>query len=146
MEISRADDAVACFNCGFSCSQAIFSTYAEQLGLDKQTALKISGPFGGGMAGMGDTCGAVTGAFMAIGLKCGKTIADDDDAKRKTYELAKELVERFKALHGSIICRELAGCDISTPEGKREFDEKRLGSTLCPKLVRDAAEILEGIL
>ena len=146
MEISRANDAVACFNCGFSCSQAIFSTYAEQLGLDKQTALRISGTFGGGMAGMGDTCGAVTGAFMAIGLKYGKTKPDDDEAKQMSYRLCWEFAAKFNARHGSIVCRELAGCDISTPEGKREFDEKRVGSTLCPKLVRDAAEILEEIL
>jgi len=146
MGCSRIDEAVACFNCGFSCSQAVFSAYAEQLGLDKQTALKISGPFGGGMAGMGDTCGAVTGAFMVIGLKCGKTIADDDDAKQKSYSLCRNFVEKFKARHGSIVCRELAGCDISTPEGKREFEENRLRSTLCPTLVQDAAKILEGIL
>lgn len=146
MECPRIDNAVACFKSGFSCSQAIFSTYAEQLGLDKQTALKISGTFGGGMAAMGDTCGAVTGAFMVIGLKCGKSKPDDDDAKQKSYSLCRNFVEKFKARHGSIVCRELAGCDISTPEGKLKFEENRLGSTLCPTLVRDAAEILEEIL
>jgi C_GCAxxG_C_C family probable redox protein len=146
LRISRIDDAVACFNCGFSCSQAVFSTYAEQLGLDKQTALKISGTFGGGMAAMGDTCGAVTGAFMVIGLKYGKSKPDDEEAKQRSYGSCKEFVAKFNARHGSIVCRELAGCDISTPEGKREFDEKRVGSTLCPKLVHDAAEILEAVL
>ncbi len=81
MNISRIDSAVDCFTCGFSCSQAVFSTFAEKIGLDKETALRISGPFGGGMARMGDTCGAVTGAFMAIGLKYGKAKADDYAAK-----------------------------------------------------------------
>ncbi len=144
--MSKVDDAVACFDCGFSCSQAVFSAYAEQMGLDKQTALRIAGPFGGGMAGMGDTCGAVTGAFMAIGLKYGKVKGDDYEAKQKSYALVKEFVAKFTTRHGSIVCRELAGCDISTPDGKTEFEEKRIGKTLCPKLVQDAAEILEEIL
>ena len=146
MTTSKIDKAVECFGCGFSCSQAVFSTYADTMGLDTTTALRISGPFGGGMAAMGETCGAVTGAFMVIGLKYGKTKADDDVAKQKSYALVREFVEKFRAKHGSIVCRELAGCDLNTPDGKREFEEKRVGKTLCPKLVRDAGEILEEIL
>jgi C_GCAxxG_C_C family probable redox protein len=115
------------------------------MGMDKATALKISGPFGGGMAAMGETCGAVTGAFMVIGLRYGKTKADDDAAKQKSYAVVREFVEKFMAKHGSIVCRELAGCDLNTPDGKREFEERRVGKTLCPKLVQDAAEILEEI-
>jgi C_GCAxxG_C_C family probable redox protein len=146
MNRDKIDQAVACFGNGFSCSQAVFSTYAEELGLDKETALKISGAFGGGMAGMADTCGAVTGAFMAIGLKYGKTKLDDEEAKKKTYSLVAEFVERFKARHSSIVCRELLGCDISTPEGKRTFEDNKLKDAKCRKFVQDAAEILEEIL
>jgi C_GCAxxG_C_C family probable redox protein len=61
--------AVKCFNNGFNCAQAVLSTYSEQLGVDKTTALKIAGSFGGGMGHIGETCGAVTGAFMLIELK-----------------------------------------------------------------------------
>ena len=146
MGCSRIDNAVTCFNCGFSCSQAIFSAYAEQLGLDKQTALKVSGAFGGGMAGMGDTCGAVTGAYMVIGLKYGKTKPEDEEAKRKSYSLAREFVERFKAMNSSIVCRELLGCDLSTSGGKQMFDDNKLKDRLCMKFVEDGAKILDEIL
>jgi C_GCAxxG_C_C family probable redox protein len=146
MDRNRIDQAVACFGCGFSCSQAVFSAYAEELALDKETALKISGAFGGGMAGMADTCGAVTGALMVIGLKYGKTKVDDDEAKKRTYALAGEFVARFKARHSSIVCRELLGCDISTPEGKQSFEDNKLKDARCRKFVREAAEILEEIL
>jgi len=124
MDKTRVDRAVMCFSSGFSCSQAILSTYAEQLGLDRCTALKVSGAFGGGMARMGDTCGAVTGAFMAIGLKHGNTELEDEESKTRTYAVVREFVERFKATHTSIVCRELLGCEIGTPEGKQMFDAR----------------------
>jgi C_GCAxxG_C_C family probable redox protein len=146
MDNKKAEHAVACFKSDFSCSQAVFSTYAEQLGLDNQVALKISCAFGGGMARMAETCGAVTGALMVIGLKHGKTRPDDADAKDKTYALTREFVERFKARHSSIVCRELLGCDIGTEEGKRIFDERMYKDTRCAKFVADAATILEEIL
>jgi C_GCAxxG_C_C family probable redox protein len=95
---------------------------------------------------MGETCGAVTGAFMIIGLKYGKTKAEDDDARDKTYELAGKFVAKFKDRHGPIVCRELLGCDLSNPEGLKTAREKGLFDTLCPQLVRDAADILEEIL
>jgi len=146
MESKKAEQAVACFKSDFSCSQAVFSTYAEQLGLDKQVALKISCAFGGGMARRAETCGAVTGALMVIGLKHGKARPDDNDAKDRTYALAGEFVERFKARHSSIVCRELLGCDIGTSEGKQTFDENKYEETRCSKFVADAATILEEIL
>ena len=144
--MDRAKKAVTCFKEGFSCSQAILSTYSPELGIDRKTALKVSGSFGGGMAQMAETCGAVTGAFMVIGLKHGKTEAKDDKAKEKTYGLVKEFCAKFKARNKSIVCRELLGCDISTPEGRKYFKDKKLIVKVCPKFVRDAAEIIEEIL
>ena len=72
---SRIKTAVDRFHEGFSCSQAIFSAFAEKFGLELDTALKISQPFGGGIAQRGETCGAVAGAFLTIGLKFGRTRA-----------------------------------------------------------------------
>jgi len=144
--MNKAKQAVSCFNNGFSCSQAILSTYGKELGMNREIALKVSGAFGGGMARMAETCGAVTGAFMVIGLKYGKTEASDEKAKDKTYNLVKEFVSKFKTRNNSIVCKELLGCDISTAEGTKEFKDKRLIATLCPKFVQDAAEIIEEIL
>jgi len=144
--MNRVERAVSCFKDGFSCSQALLSTYGAQFGLNREIALKVSGAFGGGMSRMGETCGAVTGAFMVIGLKYGKTRVEDEWTKDETYRLVKEFVERFKSRNGSIICRELLGCDISTPEEMKLAEEKKLVTTLCPKFVQDAAEIIEQIL
>ncbi|GAI06412.1 unnamed protein product [marine sediment metagenome] len=144
--MDRVERAVSCFKEGFSCSQAMLSTYGPQLGLNHELALKVSGAFGGGMARMGETCGAVTGAFMVIGLKYGNARVEDKQAKERAYSLVREFVDRFKSRNGSIVCRELLGYDISTPEGMKLIKEKKLTTTLCPKFVQDAAEIIAQIL
>jgi C_GCAxxG_C_C family probable redox protein len=143
---NATESAVSCFKQGFSCSQAILSTFGEQFGLNRETALKLAAGFGGGMGRMARTCGAVTGAFMILGLKYGATSSEDKQAKELTYEKVREFAARFKERNGTLECRELLGCDISTLEGLQTFKEKGLLSTHCPKFVRDAAEILEGML
>ncbi|MCD6333866.1 MAG: C_GCAxxG_C_C family protein [Candidatus Latescibacteria bacterium] len=144
--MNKVDCAVSCFEEGFSCSQAVFSTYGPQLGLDRERALKIAGTFGGGMGRMGETCGAVTGAFVVIGLKYGNSKAEDNPSKEKAYSLVREFADRFQSRNGTIGCRELLGCELSTPEGRALAREKNLFATICPKLVQDAAKIIEQIL
>ena len=144
--MNRAQAATQSFREGFSCSQAVFSAFCEVFGLDKKKALKISQPFGGGMAHLGEMCGAVTGAFLVIGLKYGRTKVEDTEAKEKTYALVQEFVTRFQAKHGSTNCRALIGFDLGTPEGLEQAKEKNVFETLCPIFVNDAVEILEQIL
>lgn len=95
---------------------------------------------------MGETCGAVIGACMVIGLKHAKTKARDDVSREKTDELVHEFVTRFKARNKSIICKELLQCDISTREGLKSAKKEKHFKKRCPKFVQDAAEILEDIL
>jgi C_GCAxxG_C_C family probable redox protein len=109
-------------------------------------ALKLAAGFGGGMAHKGETCGAVTGAVMLIGLKHGNTKAKDKKARRKTYELVQEFIGQFESRHGSTRCRDLLGHDLSTPEGYDAAKKKKLFRRACPKYVKDAAEIVEQIL
>jgi C_GCAxxG_C_C family probable redox protein len=113
--------------------------------MDEPTALRVACGFGGGCARLGLTCGAVTGAYMVIGLKYGKVKADDNDAKEKTYAFVQEFSERFVERNKSLNCKELMGCDLGTPEGRVKVKEQNLVATICEKVVRDAAEILEKI-
>jgi C_GCAxxG_C_C family probable redox protein len=139
------EQAVERFKSGFNCSQAVLGSYSEQFGLSCEKAFKVATGFGGGMR-MSDVCGAVTGAFMVLGLKYGNATSENKEAKEKTYEMVIEFTNRFKARNGSVMCRDLLGCDISTPEGNKEAQDKGLFSTLCPELVRDSTEILEEML
>lgn len=145
--MSNIDLAVACFKEDFNCSQAVFSTYAPMLGLDRETALRVAASFGGGMGRTGETCGAATGALMVIGLRYGRPNAGDKEAKEKTYNLAGEFLNRFAARNnGCVKCRELLGCDVGNPEERQAAREQGLFETLCPKFVRDAAELVEQLL
>jgi C_GCAxxG_C_C family probable redox protein len=140
------EKAEAAFEEGFSCSQSVFSAWASELGLDRETALRVATAFGGGMGHRGDTCGAVTGAFMAIGLKHGRLRPDDEETRDLAYGLVERFVQEFESRHGSIVCRELLGYDLSTPEGQRLSEELWPEGAPCEQAVRDAAEILQQIL
>ena len=144
--MNRPECAVSYFRRGFSCSQAVAAAFAPELGLDRDAALRLSQPFGGGIARRADWCGAITGALIVIGLKHGRVRAEDEAARDKTYALSNEFIARFTALHGGIKCRDLLGCDIGTPEGLKSAQTMKLHETKCVEYVRDAAALLEELL
>jgi C_GCAxxG_C_C family probable redox protein len=138
-----SETAAATFALGFNCAQSVLAAYAARLGLDESTALKLASPFGGGIARRGQVCGAVSGALLALGLARGN---DQPAGKLATYQLSGEFLQRFEAAHGSLLCRDLLQCDISTPEGHQQAADRKLFATVCPALVRDATELLESFL
>jgi C_GCAxxG_C_C family probable redox protein len=144
--MSDVEKAAAGFSQGLNCAQSMLATYGPRFGLERELALKVASGFGGGIGHLGESCGAVTGALMVIGLKQGGTSVDDRDSSEKTYGLVNEFVKRFKARNGSILCRELLGCDISTPQGLENARNKGLFEERCPNFVRASAEILEELL
>ncbi len=143
MNNSKVKEAMECFGNGFNCSQAIVSTYCEELGLDKKTALQMASGFGAGMGRRQETCGAVTGAYLLIGLKYGNSTETDNPAKEKTYACVQEFTRLFEERNNSVNCRTLLGVDLINDDSQIVAKQWK---TLCPKLVRDAAEIVECIL
>jgi C_GCAxxG_C_C family probable redox protein len=125
-----------------NCAQSVLLSHAEELKLDKTTALRIALGFGGGMA-MAETCGAVTGAYMVLGMKAQFGEKSIQEIKTETKVAVKRFNELFIAKHGSLKCKKLLGVDISTPEGSAVANEKNLFNTVCSDLVGSAAEILE---
>lgn len=136
--MNSIEDAVQIFENGYVCSQAVFAAFSEDYGLSKEHALKIGACFGSGMR-KAEVCGACTGALMALGLKYG-------DDKAKSNEVCNRFLDEFKRQNGSFICRDLLGCDISTPEGVKQARDNNLFKELCPEMVRSAAEIVDEIL
>ncbi len=143
MKDTSIDRASTRFSEGFACSPAVFSAFASGFGLSDEMALKIASSFGGGMARSGKTCGAVTGGLMALGLKFGFTSPDGKDA---TYSIAMDFMRRFKERHGSLVCSELIGFDISTRENREQAKNAGVFTSVCPLLVCDAAEIVQEML
>jgi C_GCAxxG_C_C family probable redox protein len=140
--MNKVQEAVSVFQSGFNCSQAILRAYGPEYGLSVLDSLKVSCGFGGGMR-RGDACGALTGALMVLGLRYGPKDVSDVSAKSNVYSKVTEYCRRYEARCGSIICRELLGCDISTEVGMKKVKENNLFDTVCPKMVQTAAEILE---
>jgi C_GCAxxG_C_C family probable redox protein len=144
--MTKIEPVLSLFNQGFNCTQALLATYGKRFGLNREAALKIGTPFGGGMGRMGKTCGAVTGAFMLIGLKYGVT-TPDSERKIKAYELVEKFVEKFTSdtVPHSIVCSELLGFSFGSLNELSE-DKYRIIQEKCPGYVRKAAEIIEEIL
>lgn len=142
----KKEEALSIFNSGLNCAQAVLASFADELGLDKEKALMIGSGFGAGMGRMALTCGAVTGALMVLGLKYGYTSGENRQAKDRSCGLIKDFILEFSKQNGSIVCRDLLGCDVSTPEGLVFAQEKGLFHTLCPEYVRSSAAILEEML
>jgi C_GCAxxG_C_C family probable redox protein len=142
----RAETALSLFKKGFTCSQAVLGAYCDLFGLDREAALRMATGFGGGMGRMGLTCGAVTGAFMVIGLKYGAARAEERQDKEKTHEIIREFSRRFAERHGAVSCRELIRCDLSNPEGYQKAKEMECFSKICPQLVKDAAKLVESMV
>ena len=144
--MNKVEFSASSFNSRFNCCQSILLAYCQEFGLDSQVASRLSTGFGGGMGRMAGACGAVTGAFMVLGLKYGNIRAEDGESKEKTHGLVREFTAKFKARNDSMICRKLLGCDISTAQGLKRAREEGLFSKFCSRFVRDAAEILQDML
>jgi len=143
--LNKAEQATQIFSQGFNCAQSTVCVFCEELGVSKESALKISGGFGSGMR-HGEVCGAVSGAIMVLGLKYGQNREGDKESKEKTNRLVEEFNQRFEDRNGSIICRDLLGCDISEENGRTHAMDNHLFDIVCPKLIRSSVEIVEEIL
>ncbi|MFU2209270.1 C-GCAxxG-C-C family protein [Solidesulfovibrio sp. C21] len=137
--------AVTHFTSGYNCSQSVLMALCAPYGLDTDTAARLATGFGVGMY-RGATCGAVSGAMLALGLFGGGGGADNAASKAATYDRIEDFYTRFRKLHGSLVCRELIGLDPSTPEGLERARREGRFKTLCMSFVRDATAIAAGII
>lgn len=150
---SRTEQAVELFLEGFNCSQSVFAAYADLFGMDRETALRVSASFGGGIGRMREVCGAANGMFLAAGMLTGSIEGKDQTAKKNNYEVVQRLAAEFKRENGgTYICRELLGLNKdgkkvalgdTMPEARtEEYYKKRP----CLKTIQGAAAILEKML
>jgi len=144
--MNKEEYAQECLKNGLSCAQSVLSAFIGQFDLDRDMALRISSAFGGGMGGLGEVCGAVSAAFMVLGLKYGSAGGHDEEEKARINRKAVEYMNRFRSLKGSILCRDLLGADVGTTEGLETAKTKGLFDNICPGIIRCSVEILEEII
>jgi C_GCAxxG_C_C family probable redox protein len=133
--------AIKYYQDGYNCTQSLLLAYGLESGLDLNQMVAAAEPFGVGMARLGETCGAVVGALMIIGLQNGRRNIEDVPATEVTYDLAQEFISQFTARNRSTVCRELLGYDIRTGDGMAAAEA--IGAfAKCPKFVHDSAHIV----
>ena len=130
---SRKKIAIEKHDLGYNCAQSVALTYADLVDMAPEHLFKITEGFGLGGGNMQRTCGAISGAIALIGLlnSCGDL--EHPSTKAQTYALGREILERFKAQNGSILCHELKGAGTG----------KVLRS--CPDCIMDACQLFEEL-
>ena len=96
--MNHAQKARDLFLSGCSCSQAVFAAFADDFGMDQDTALRLASSFGGGMGGMRETCGAVSGMLMVAGLKWGYSEVGNLEKKTAHYARVRSLIEEVNSI------------------------------------------------
>ncbi len=145
--LSRVEQAAATFEEGYTCAQSVFVTYADLFGMDRETALKLSSPMGGGMGRMREVCGVVSAMALLAGLKEGNTDPNNEEGKERIYLLTRQMADKFREQNGSIICRELLGIEGREESAKPSKRTKEYYMNRpCTKLVASAARIVEEML
>lgn len=142
--MSRVELANAIHEQGFNCAQSVLCVFAEDLGLKPETALKLASCFGGGMR-MAATCGALTGALMALGLARGFSDAEVDK-KSHIENLTKDYLVRWTAVIGYTDCKEIIGLDVSQPEGREQARAEGRFDAHCPNCITQGVLLLEELL
>jgi C_GCAxxG_C_C family probable redox protein len=143
--MSRSENAKEMFLSGYNCAQSVVLSFAGDLKFSKELAQKMAAGFGGGMGKQQETCGAITGAIMILGLMKGEEVNNNEELKIATYGSVKELTSKFVAEYKTTNCRELIGCDLNTPEGSAKFNEEKIMENVCAGCVEKAVKIIETI-
>ncbi|MEE0913110.1 MAG: C-GCAxxG-C-C family protein [Ruminococcus sp.] len=143
--MTKGELAKKLFEDGYNCAQAVLLAFCEDFGMDRETAMMISAPFGGGMGRLREVCGTVSGMNMVLGLAKKGYQKGDNASKAQLYKDVQTLAEKFREDNGSIICRELLnlrieGKDNHVPELRTE---KYYKARPCSELCRYAADLLE---
>ena len=132
--MTKKELAISLHDKKYNCAQSVACAFAEDLNVDPQLLFKVCEGFGLGMGCMNGTCGAISGAVALLGMKNSDGNLDSPATKAKTYQLSRELLERFQQKNSATICRELKGVETGTI----------LRS--CPGCIEDAVELVEEIL
>lgn len=142
----RVDEAVAMFEAGYSCAQALLATYGPPHGLDRDLALRLASPLGGGLSRTDGACGAGTGAVLVLGLILGHRGPDDAEGQERIRRLTQEFLRRYAADRGSTLCTDILGHNLALPGVAEQVKAQGLSKEPCPRAVRAAAAILETLL
>ena len=135
------EKAAARFLKGYNCAQSVLLTMFEHWNGKNELVPKIATGFGGGIGRCGSACGALTGGVMALGTKYG-TNEPSLEKRLKAYEVARKFYKQFETRHGSVLCLELIGYDLSNPKELEKARKAKVFEEKCASFVKTAVETL----
>jgi len=133
-----------------NCAQSTFLVLSEQFGLGSKEMVKALTPLPG-IAERGETCGAVTGALLALGLVFGRDDLSDWEAYRDSLIPANLFCDRFSNEMGSTMCSAIVEksfgerYDLRDPNDLSKFQEND-ATHKCSKVVQTAVHIAADII
>jgi C_GCAxxG_C_C family probable redox protein len=130
------------FGSEYNCAQAVLTSILEEKGLMFDEAVHVAAGLGGGICGLGLTCGAVSGAVLAIGVLNGQKVSNKGKDRGETYKLSREFIDRFREEFGTEVCSGLIGYDITDPVQRKKAQDEEVFKQVCPPAVEGAARIL----
>ncbi|MCI8609833.1 MAG: C_GCAxxG_C_C family protein [Firmicutes bacterium] len=128
--MDRKEQALDLHKRGFNCAQSVACSFCNVMGADPETTFRLAEPFGLGIGAM-ETCGAVSGMAMVVGMKMSDGDLDTPKTKRQCYDMMQTLIKEFKEKNSSIVCSEIKGIETGTV----------LRS--CNGCIEDAVELLD---
>lgn len=131
---------------GYNCAQSVFLPFAVKHKIDKNTALQIMSPFGGGISNTDNICGAISGGVAAIGLEFGHNQIDDVESKKKCKKLTQRFILEFEKKHGGIKCTQLTGFDLSKSCERENAENNEVFEKVCTKLVSSAEQLAKKVI
>ncbi len=139
----RAEKAKELFESGYNCAQSVTAVFSDLVPIDEHLLLRAASPFGGGVGRLRGMCGAVSGMVLIAGFLYGYDDPCNRDVKAEHYAVIRDLCEKFRTRHGSIICKEILGGNPQVGGDPAERTPAFYGTRPCLRCVFDAAEILE---
>jgi C_GCAxxG_C_C family probable redox protein len=135
-----------------SCAKSTFASLNEQFNLKADAIVPAIMPFTGGIAGKGETCGAVSGAIFAIGLFFECVKQDKKQPAGSSMRFGGLFFDRFKNEFDSTRCREVMKhqygryIDFYNPEDMKSFAAESKKGEGCLEVVKRGAVIAANII
>lgn len=140
--MTHGEKAEQLFLEGYNCAQSVFIAFEDLTGFPRELSARLSSSFGGGMGRMREVCGALTGAYMVLGVLYGYESPLAGEEKKAHYSRIQEFTQSFREIYGTILCRDLLenADTLPTPQKRTpEYYKERP----CLKIVGTSADLLE---
>jgi C_GCAxxG_C_C family probable redox protein len=122
----------------FLCSEAVLMALRDCQEVSSEIIPRIATGFGAGVGRKGEVCGALSGGVMGLGLRFGRSTAEEGEGERRPYWFSTELAARFREQLGHVRCEDLLGLDLSRVESVRTYRERGLWETTCRDIIKVA--------